>query len=104
MHTFGTQLVAQLTHACHRPEVVGFKSVVCYRSGLDVSLTGNEVALDQAIVRVYKEFLRNWPDKTLRLDDKPLNDLVVQATLTIAARFNKPSKLVCISPSASVHF
>lgn len=94
MHTFGIELVRQLSHAAGRPEVCGFKSVVCYRSGLDVSPTGNEPALDQAIVRIYKEFLKAWPVKELRLDDKPLNDLVVQVTLTIAANFNKPGMLL----------
>lgn len=94
MHTFGIELVRQLSNAAGRPEVCGFKSVVCYRSGLDVSPTGNEPALDHAIVRIYKEFLKAWPVKELRLDDKPLNDLVVQVTLTIAAKFNKPGMLL----------
>jgi hypothetical protein len=67
--------------------VAGFKSVVCYRTGLEVSAVPNRFAETSALFDTFKHSQSNVP---LRLANKPLNDLVVRTTLEIAAKYNKP--------------
>ena len=83
------------------PSVAGFKSVVCYRTGLDVSAVPDPAAEAAALLRVgiYKQLQSNVP---LRLADKPLNDLVVRTTLEVAAEYNKPGMVPFLFPSDSV--
>ena len=69
------------------PSVAGFKSVVCYRTGLDVSTVPDPAAEATALFDACQHF---QPDVPLRLANKPLNDLVVRTTLEVAAEYNKP--------------
>jgi len=71
------------------PDVAGFKSVVCYRTGLDVATVSDPPAEIAALRYAYERF-RESTDEPLRLADKPLNDLVVRATLEVAAEHRKP--------------
>ena len=71
------------------PSVAGFKSVVCYRTGLDVSTVPDPAAEATALFDACQHF---QPDVPLRLANKPLNDLVVRTTLEVAAEYNKPGR------------
>ncbi|KIY65737.1 amidohydrolase 2 [Cylindrobasidium torrendii FP15055 ss-10] len=69
------------------PEVVGFKSVVCYRTGLDISTS----ATDEDILATIPSFLSIFKkDGKLRIACKAFNDHIVRITLAIAAKHNKP--------------
>ncbi|PHJ68362.1 amidohydrolase [Nostoc linckia z18] len=69
-------------------EVVAFKSIVCYRTGLDIQF----VATDVAATNFYqlKQQVQNQP---LRLVNKPLIDFLLQQALLIAAKYRLPIQL-----------
>ena len=90
-----------LVHSAEDPNVAGFKSVVCYRTGLDVSTVSDPSAEVEALYGANENF-RSRTDVALRLASKLLNDLVVRTTLEVAAEFSKPG---IILPSLSLpHF
>ncbi|KAI0297038.1 amidohydrolase-domain-containing protein [Multifurca ochricompacta] len=86
---FSSSLHKRLSSSAEDPNVAGFKSVVCYRTGLDVATLPNEDAEVGALHDVYRHY-RTGINTPLRLAHKPLNDLVVRTTLKIAAMHNKP--------------
>ncbi|MEH1958855.1 MAG: amidohydrolase family protein [Nostoc sp.] len=65
--------------------VVAFKSIACYRSGLDIQPVANEVAA--AHFDLLKQQLQNQP---LRLTDKSLIDFLLQQALLVAAKYCLP--------------
>ncbi|KAL0577180.1 hypothetical protein V5O48_004819 [Marasmius crinis-equi] len=70
--------------------VVGFKSIVCYRTGLDVSPTSeglDESRFGSCLQNIRKKY---EVDGVVRLEIKPLNDLVVQIALDVAGEYDKP--------------
>lgn len=70
------------------PNVAGFKSVVCYRTGLDVSAVDDSRAASTALMSIYLKYRQS--NVPLRLADKPVNDFVVRMALEVAAEHNKP--------------
>jgi len=84
---FSEKLRERLEANAKDSNVAGFKSVVCYRTGLEVSAVSNLSAETSALFDTFKHCQLNVP---LRLANKPLNDLVVRTTLEIAAEYNKP--------------
>jgi len=67
------------------PEVVAFKSIAAYRSGLDIELVAPEEA--ELNFNAIKETIG---EKTPRLNDKTLIDFVVTTTLFAAAKHGIP--------------
>jgi hypothetical protein len=67
---------------------VGFKSIVCYRTGLDVQ----PVAFEVAASHFYK-LKQQFNNQLLRLVDKPLIDFLLQQALLIAAKYKLPLQL-----------
>lgn len=67
-------------------EVVGFKSIVAYRTGLDIQLTTKE----QAKLAFSSLKIEQAQDKPLRLASKPLIDLLITQALEIAAKYKMP--------------
>ncbi|MEA5621978.1 amidohydrolase family protein [Nostoc sp. UHCC 0251] len=65
--------------------VVAFKSIACYRSGLDIQPVTYEVAA--AHFDNLKQQLQNQP---LRLTDKSLIDFLLQQALLVAAKYHLP--------------
>lgn len=68
------------------PEVVAFKSIVCYRTGLEIDTVTTEVA---------KEHFNNLKQqlgegRSLKLQDKPLIDFLLQQALLIATKYRLP--------------
>jgi hypothetical protein len=83
---FAAILHARLKESAENPSVAGFKSVVCYRTGLDVDVASNVPAEVEALRSVCGQ-RANIP---VRLKQKALNDFVVRMTLEIAQDHNKP--------------
>jgi hypothetical protein len=90
LETFSKKLRVRLEANAMDPNVAGFKSVVCYRTGLEVSTVPNRSAETSALFDTFKHSQSNVP---LRLANKPLNDLVVRTTLEIAAEYDKPGMI-----------
>ncbi len=65
--------------------VVALKSIVAYRTGLDIQLTPKEAA-----ERSFYALKRNSQDKALRLAEKPLIDFLITQALEIAAKYRMP--------------
>lgn len=72
-------------------DVAGFKSIVCYRTGLDIvpAVNLDSDAIAEAGDALFKTFTETGK---VRLAHKPINDLVVGMTLRIAAEFDKPGE------------
>jgi hypothetical protein len=69
---------------------VGFKSIVCYRTGLDVAPFLEDKSGEQllgAFLYLVKQYEK---EKHIRLANKYLNDYVVRLTLEIAGNYDKP--------------
>ncbi|KAJ5639618.1 uncharacterized protein N7484_007480 [Penicillium longicatenatum] len=78
---FRQQFLEKLEHAMDDPAVVGFKSVVCYRTGLDVDPhTPDEDLLTASLHRTLDLGTRK---SGYRIEEKPLNDWLVQQTLKL---------------------
>ena len=68
------------------PEVVAFKSIVCYRTGLEIDTVTAKVASDR-----FNNLKQQLADgSSLRLVDKPLIDFLLQQALLIAAKYRLP--------------
>ncbi|KAJ5153176.1 uncharacterized protein N7482_009654 [Penicillium canariense] len=79
--TFRTQFLNALDHAMDDPVVVGFKSVICYRTGLDVDPhSPDEELLTASLHRILDLGTRK---SGYRVEEKPLNDWLVQQTLKL---------------------
>ena len=73
------------------PAVVGFKSVICYRTGLDVDPhSPDEDLLTASLHRTLDSGTRK---SGYRIEDKPLNDWLVQQTLKLIS-FRKGAGVV----------
>lgn len=78
---FSRKFVYSLEQAMEDKQVVGFKSVVCYRTGLDVTpYYPGEDSLTTSLHRILDSGTKK---AGYRVDDKPLNDWLVQQTLKI---------------------
>ena len=88
---FKDQFAAALEQAAKDPEVVGFKSIACYRTGLDVSVRLEETFefSSQVLQCVTMAWLKYQVTHEIRLEYKDLNDCVVNATLHVAAECGK---------------
>lgn len=88
---FRQQFQNALSEAMEDPAVVGFKSVVCYRTGLDVDpYSSDDATMAASLIRT----LDSGTTKSgYRVEDKPLNDWLVQQTLK-AITFHKRGGVV----------
>ena len=69
--------------------VAGFKSIACYRTGLDVSPDNCPLDdIEEALMGVMRRF---QDDRHLRLADKIFNDYLVRIVMKVAGEYNKPS-------------
>lgn len=90
LEEFEALLAAVLQESVTDSEVAGFKSIVCYRTGLHVSTRGNATEKAKALVDVCQDFSETGK---VRLAHKPLNDEVVRIALAIAGQHGKPRML-----------
>lgn len=87
---FNTMFRNQIKTLATDPTVCGFKSVVCYRSGLDVSLiTRNafrphQSLADSPLLIAFHQFLKNAVrNNNYRVEEKAVNDFLVVAACDV---------------------
>ena len=79
-----------LVDSAKDPEVVGFKSVICYRTGLDILDTRRE-RMGDAMQESFIEYLQEaGATGSWRLNVKPINDLVANLALHISGEYGLP--------------
>ncbi|CAA7262582.1 unnamed protein product [Cyclocybe aegerita] len=84
---FETKLTSILSQNASDQDVVGFKSIVCYRTGVDVSLSSSMQEKEDALSEVLDVYRRTG---MIRLAHKPLNDTVVRIALGVAGDYEIP--------------
>lgn len=101
--------VERLNHALEvcavDPEVVAFKSIACYRTGLNIAVNPDLREIQQCLTGL---MLRYEATKTLRLADKAINDHVVNAVLRVSGQCGKPgtqqrSKLLSLATGGTLY-
>lgn len=90
---FITAFEQAIARAIDDDEVVGFKSVICYRAGLGVK-TGRDIEVTEAGLRSFmEEFLPTCESRAFRVESKGMNDaLVISTCKLIAAGFTERGK------------
>jgi len=90
---FITAFEETIARAIDDDEVVGFKSVICYRSGLGVKM-GRDIEVTEAGLKSFmEEFLPTCESKSFRVESKGMNDaLVISTCKLIAAGFVEKGK------------
>lgn len=97
--TFMDDFERKILEAIDDPEVVGFKSVICYRTGLDVEEDYERAA--KAVGYPFERYVKSCVRKrSFRIERKALNDYLVLRTLEILSDglarsddFSKPLQL-----------
>lgn len=83
--TFITAFEQAIAAAVSDPEVVGFKSVVCYRTGLDVKM-GRDIDVTEDGLRSFRRhFLPECVPRNFRVEAKGMNDALVISTCKLIA-------------------
>lgn len=87
---FITAFEQAIARAIDDDEVVGFKSVICYRAGLSVK-TGRDIEVTEAGLKSFMEgFLPTCESKSFRVESTGMNDaLVISTCKLIAAGFTE---------------
>ncbi|TQB68942.1 hypothetical protein MPDQ_002603 [Monascus purpureus] len=85
---FSSQFTDALASAIKDLVVVGFKSVICYRTGLEIDKLCDLHELNKSCFRM----LLQQPGSTaFRIEDKPLNDWIVLRTLEMLSEARRES-------------
>jgi hypothetical protein len=86
---FTELFLRSLVQCAKDPDVVGFKSVVCYRTGLDISFTAKDKMESKS--ESFIEYLTN-ANKTgsFRLEKKTLNDMICNLALHVSGEYRIP--------------
>lgn len=86
---FYDSLSGALLAAASDAEVVGFKSIACYRTGLNITVKPQTIDIIEGL----RDVISHYADTgNLRLQNKPVNDFVVVSTLEISAQCGKPGQ------------
>ncbi|KAI0035017.1 amidohydrolase 2 [Vararia minispora EC-137] len=80
-----TTVIHSLRDALKNPDVVGFKSVVCYRTGLAVDPLPAEI-----VHKLQGEAKDSTAVPKIRIEHKSLNDVLVGIVMAISAIYHKP--------------
>jgi predicted TIM-barrel fold metal-dependent hydrolase len=79
---FTDEFEREIQEAIRDPEVAGFKTVICYRTGLDIEPDYEEAA--RAVGHPFERYVKSCiRRRTYRIERKPLNDYLVLRTLEI---------------------
>ncbi|KAG6844507.1 hypothetical protein H0H87_006332 [Tephrocybe sp. NHM501043] len=90
-HTFTSKLATYLTEHVKKPSVVAFKSVVCYRSGLAVTLSKPHGPASKELLAAFAAiYERQKHLPRIRLQEKLLNDHVVNLAMEISSAHDVP--------------
>ncbi|KAG6325707.1 hypothetical protein ID866_13382 [Astraeus odoratus] len=84
---FTDQFQASITASAGDAEVVGFKSVACYRTGLDITTSGTTEEIESSLLDAWNQYKERG---NLRFEHKALNDYLVRIVLRIAGQCKKP--------------
>ncbi|KAJ6518718.1 amidohydrolase-domain-containing protein [Mycena sanguinolenta] len=88
LRSFNTTFIASLDDNAKDKNVVGFKSIACYRTGLDVA---PEADSEDCILVSLTDVLKMYQTTgTIRLAHKPLNDHILRMTFGVAGKCGKP--------------
>ncbi|KAJ7579017.1 amidohydrolase 2 [Mycena floridula] len=87
LEAFNVGVRDMLTSGAHDVNVVAFKSIACYRTGLDIVSECSEVEQRKELVLLFERFKESGK---IRLANKMLNDHLVCMTLQIAGDCGKP--------------
>ncbi|KAL4970204.1 extracellular developmental signal biosynthesis protein FluG [Aspergillus stella-maris] len=89
--TFSRDFITRISEAIRDPAVVGFKSVICYRTGLDVQPTHGDT---RELLQSFARTISRSTVSTARVEDKPLNDWLVREALNLltSAKSSYPNK------------
>ncbi|KAF8216413.1 amidohydrolase-domain-containing protein [Mycena galopus ATCC 62051] len=88
LQLFNTTFNASLHDSASDKNVVGFKSIACYRTGLDVAPTADS---EESIITSLKEVSEMYQETgTIRLAHKALNDYIVRMALQVSSECGKP--------------
>ncbi|KAJ7115883.1 amidohydrolase-domain-containing protein [Mycena epipterygia] len=89
LSSFNDALKVSLTHSARDDKnVVAFKSIACYRTGLDVAPSADS---EEDILICLRDVLKIHQETgTIRLAHKALNDHIVRMTLEVAGKYQKP--------------
>ncbi|KAL5002483.1 protein fluG [Aspergillus recurvatus] len=90
--SFSRDFSVLISDAIADPAVVGFKSVICYRTGLDVQPTDDHDT--ERLLQSFARTISQMAVSTPRVEDKPLNDWLVRQTLNLlkSAKVTQPNK------------
>jgi hypothetical protein len=82
---FITAFEQAIAQAIDDDEVVGFKSVICYRAGLRVKI-GRDIEVTEAGLKSFmEEFLPTCESRAFRVESKGMNDALVISTCKLIA-------------------
>ncbi|RMD39400.1 hypothetical protein DV735_g5727, partial [Chaetothyriales sp. CBS 134920] len=90
---FNTAFRNQVRTLANDPDVRGFKSVICYRSGLDIGLDSwknfrpHQSLTDSSLLTAFHEFIQKAVrDNNYRVQQKEVNDFLVVATCDVLTK------------------
>jgi hypothetical protein len=89
--TFSTRFAKSIADSALDPLVAGFKSVACYRTGLDIATSSPVAPLIECLGNIFVKYVTEGADN-LRLQEKAFNDFVVRICLGIAGEHKLPGK------------
>lgn len=88
LSSFSSEFDRAITGEAKSEDVAGFKSVACYRTGLDVSpIPASLEEIEDALMVAMKRYIATGK---LRLADKAFNDYLVRVTMEVAGKYSKP--------------
>lgn len=88
LSSFSSEFDRAITGEAKSEDVAGFKSVACYRTGLDVSpIPASLEEIEEALMVAMKRYIATGK---LRLADKAFNDYLVRVTMEVAGKYGKP--------------
>jgi hypothetical protein len=91
--SFNALFGESLTGSASDQNVVGFKSIACYRTGLDVLPSAES---EEDIIACLRDVLKTLEETgTIRLAHKAFNDHCVRMTLEVAGQHRKPGSICC---------
>ena len=83
--TFVTAFEQAIIAAVDDPEVVGFKSVVCYRTGLDIKMSRDIDVTEDGLRSFRRHFLPECVARNFRVEAKGMNNALVISTCKLIA-------------------
>ncbi|KAI6104928.1 hypothetical protein EV401DRAFT_2014768 [Pisolithus croceorrhizus] len=85
--TFTHDFEARIVTCANDNEVAGFKSIACYRTGLDISTSGAKEDVENSLLEAWTQYKATGD---LRFKQKALNDYLVRIVLRLAGQYKKP--------------